>query len=387
MPHSDQPKVMIVDDSPSEIQALLGALKGSFSTSVATSGTHALQRLLEIPSNELPHLIVLDINMPGMDGYETCEAIKQNNSLEHIDILFFSSNDSTEEITRGFDAGASDFITKPFKTELLLKKLNTALKSQQHKSKLSNTAKTANSIAMSAMRDSGDLGIILAFFKQCFKIKNLEELAQEITITLKQFGLNAAVLVYDVNNNALDSTDGSISELETTLLQRLKNNTQSSLHEHNNRLIVSKNGIALLIKNLPNNNDDACRLKDHLMTLMEGVTSKVQQLEALNNAKNENHQKIQQGVLSAHSNLKAIQQEQEGHKKHNLAILDTMLQDVEGSFFAMGLTDTQEEKLLGIMTRAASNAQDHLDNGLALDEQLANIIHNLSVIVMENTQR
>lgn len=384
MLHS-QPKIMIVDDSPVEIQALLGALKSDFSTTVATSGERALERLKNLTPLELPNLILLDINMPGIDGYETCEAIKESSKLKDIDILFFSSNDSTEEITKGFDVGASDFITKPFKTELLINKINAALKTQQHRNALASTAKTANSIAMSAMRNSGDLGIILEFLRECFHVHTLNELAQAITQALKNFTFNAAIYIYDEQDNILNSTDGTLNELETTLLHRLKNNS-NSLHEHNNRLIISRKGSALLIKNLPPNKEDASRVKDHLMTLMEGISNKLLQLNALKTAKNEHHKKIQLAVVNAHTQLKAIQQKQEGYKKQNMVILDTMVHDVEDSFVAMGLTDTQEEKLLGIMTHAANNALDHLEHGLKLDAQLANVVSELSAIVIDNNK-
>ena len=68
---------MLVDDSPSEIQALLGVLKNTYSTSVALSGEQALQQLRQ-NSAKLPDIILLDINMPGIDGYQTCKKIKDD---------------------------------------------------------------------------------------------------------------------------------------------------------------------------------------------------------------------------------------------------------------------------------------------------------------------
>ena len=99
MAHPHPHHLMLVDDSPSEIQALLGVLKNTYSTSVALSGEQALQQLRQ-NSAKLPDIILLDINMPGIDGYQTCKKIKDDGAFKNIDVIFFSANDSIEEITK-----------------------------------------------------------------------------------------------------------------------------------------------------------------------------------------------------------------------------------------------------------------------------------------------
>ena len=373
--------LMLVDDSPSEIQALLGVLKNTYSTSVALSGEQALQQLRQ-NSAKLPDIILLDINMPGIDGYQTCKKIKDDGAFKNIDVIFFSANDSIEEITKGFDVGACDYITKPFEANIVLSKVKAAIKSQQTRKNLSTAATAANSIAMSAMRDSGDLGLIVSFLRSCFSIEKLEELAKKICETLESFGLNSCIYLYDHNENVLHSTQVIMNELETTLLQRLRG-APNTLHEHNQRLIITREGIALLIKNLPHDADISSRLKDHLMTLIEGISYKIDQLSRYNKAKINRQNEINQAIVNAHEKLQDIQQAQQSHKTKNVTILDTMVHDVEASFMAMGLTDTQEERLLTIMTHAVGNALDHFEKGMVIDEQLKEIINNLSSTIQQ----
>lgn len=375
-------RIMIVDDSPSEIQATLGTLKAHFTISVATSGEQALENLAAASEEKIPELLLLDINMPGIDGYETCQKIKSTPSLQQISVIFFSANDSTQEITRGFDVGASDYVVKPFDGEVLLSKIKTALKNKAQHTNLTVAAKAANSIAMSAMRDSGDLGIILSFLRACFDVNNTEELAHCIIEALTGLNLSGSVLLYNDTESALHSSSNSASELEITLLQRLKNNGPS-IHEHNRKLIIGRDGIALVIKNLPEDNDNASRLKDHLMTLIEGIQNKLAHIQQAQEGKAAKNTKVRETVITAHKKLTAVQEQQKIHKAGNIKILDEMVHEVEGSFFALGLTDAQEEQLLSLFTTAATKALYHLEKGVLIDQKLEGIINELSKSIIK----
>lgn len=100
-------KILIVDDNPETIKILGEALKQSYDVVIATNGEKALAMVEEAP----PDLILLDIEMPKMDGYEVCRRIKSNGHTHHIPIIFISA---VEDETKGFDLGAVDYIVKPF---------------------------------------------------------------------------------------------------------------------------------------------------------------------------------------------------------------------------------------------------------------------------------
>lgn len=100
-------KILIVDDNPETIKILGEALKQSYDVIIATNGEKALAMVEEAP----PDLILLDIEMPNMDGYEVCRRIKSNGHTHHIPIIFISAVDDE---TKGFDLGAVDYIVKPF---------------------------------------------------------------------------------------------------------------------------------------------------------------------------------------------------------------------------------------------------------------------------------
>ena len=105
-------KILIVDDSPEAIEVLGNALPRQYKRQVALSGEKAI-KLLE-SSEELPDLILLDVMMPGMDGYEVCRHLKKNERLKDIPVIYLSALTGTTDKVKAFEQGGVDYIEKPF---------------------------------------------------------------------------------------------------------------------------------------------------------------------------------------------------------------------------------------------------------------------------------
>jgi len=116
--------VLIVDDTPINIGVISGVLKGSYRTKVATNGEKALA-LAEGP--EKPDLILLDVLMPGMDGYEVCRHLKANPATRDIPVIFLTAKTDAVDEENGFDVGAVDYIHKPFSGPIVLARVKTQL--------------------------------------------------------------------------------------------------------------------------------------------------------------------------------------------------------------------------------------------------------------------
>jgi phosphoserine phosphatase RsbU/P len=117
-------RILIVDDTPANIQILSGILKEKgYQLSIATNGKQALQVLEKIH----PDLILLDVMMPEMDGFEACRQIKQSKALRDIPIIFLTAKTETSDIVSGFEIGAVDYVAKPFNPHELLARINTHL--------------------------------------------------------------------------------------------------------------------------------------------------------------------------------------------------------------------------------------------------------------------
>lgn len=110
-----KPQLLIVDDTPTNIEILLDALEQDYEVSFSTSGEEALQLIAE---SETPDLILLDVMMPNMDGYEVCRRLKQNAVTRNIPIIFVTAMGSTESESIGLALGADDYIAKPINLDI-----------------------------------------------------------------------------------------------------------------------------------------------------------------------------------------------------------------------------------------------------------------------------
>jgi CheY-like chemotaxis protein len=121
---SEKELVLIVDDTPANIMVISGLLKDLFKTKVATNGEKALTIASSV---EKPNLILLDVMMPGMDGYEVCRRLKADPRTRDIPVIFLTAKTNAEDEERGFVFRAVDYIHKPFSPPLVLARVKTQL--------------------------------------------------------------------------------------------------------------------------------------------------------------------------------------------------------------------------------------------------------------------
>ncbi len=121
--HPPRPRLMIVDDQPINLQTLFEIFKQDHEVFIATSGAQAL----ELCYNIVPDLVLLDIIMPDMDGLDVCRQLKANQITKDIPIIFVTSQDNPDDETRGLNAGAVDFISKPVNPAVVRARVKTQL--------------------------------------------------------------------------------------------------------------------------------------------------------------------------------------------------------------------------------------------------------------------
>jgi two-component system, sensor histidine kinase and response regulator len=125
---SQAQQILIVDDTPANIDVLDQFLeKEGYKISVAPSGEAAL----DLAARIVPDLILLDVMMPGIDGFETCLRLKADAATREIPIIFITAKNETEDIVKGFSLGGVDYITKPFRQEEVCARIHLHLKMQR----------------------------------------------------------------------------------------------------------------------------------------------------------------------------------------------------------------------------------------------------------------
>jgi len=110
----DKSTILIVDDAPANLKILAGMLREEYRIVIAKSGEEALNL---IKKGDVPDIILLDVMMPGIDGYEVCTILKENSNTKSIPVIFITAKSEQEEMRKGLSLGAVAYITKPFDVE------------------------------------------------------------------------------------------------------------------------------------------------------------------------------------------------------------------------------------------------------------------------------
>jgi len=375
MMSAEKNRILIVDDSPDDIHFLMENLKDDYAVLAATSGEKALEILAKQPA---PNVILMDVMMPGMDGYDTCRRIKSDPHTKDVDVIFVSAHDSTDEKLAGYEAGGSDYVIKPFSPSELLQKVQLAINNRQREHALEKEKTSAIETAMTAMTSAGELGVVLEFLRHSFTISNITDLAQHVVEAMARYSLQCSVQMRSAAETINISSSGPASPLEQELLSRLSD--QGRIMEHGRRLILNFGDVSLLIKNMPLDDPDKCgRIRDNVALLAEGAESKLQALEIEQHVI-ANRSRLQELAFDSNRALREIEKIQQEQKEKNIQIMDAVMQQMEASFLSLGLTEEQELSMHNIVQSGVDKTINNFEAGIEIDKRLHEIMRNLQSV-------
>ena len=360
-------RILIVDDSTDDIHVLMENLKQDYAVLAATSGEKALEMAAKDPQ---PDLILMDVSMPGMNGYETCQRLKGDPATQMIDVIFVSAHNTTDEKLAGYDAGGSDYLIKPVQPAELQQKVKLAIHNSDAQTEVAAEKDMAMQTAMTAITSAGEQGVVLDFMRRSFSVSSIEDLAKLIVEATGNYGLENSAQIRGSRALFNASTTEPISPLEEELLHRLKD--AGRLRENGANFVMNFGPITQLIKNMPEDEEKRGRLRDHLAILLEGAEATLRTLEM--------QQEITQMVYESNRALQNIQAMQKAQKDKGMQIMDNVMMNMEESLFNYGLTEEQENLLRKIVQTGVDDSLENLEQGVKIDDQLHEIIDRLTTI-------
>jgi two-component system, NtrC family, sensor kinase len=244
-------KILVVDDSRSNLLLLGDILSNSgYSVVSADSGVQALNML----ADEAPDLVLLDIEMPQMDGYETCRRIKQNEASRVVPVIFLSSLQNPNDKVKGFEAGAVDYVTKPFQEKELLARVETHLELRYLQKDLEIQNSRLQQEIMERTRIESELQKSKADLEQMvIELKTAQSriLQQEKMASIGQL---AAGVAHEINNpigfiisnlSSLQKYMNKMVEFISADIERVSCGQLPECHEHFEQLSAHKKSLKL----------------------------------------------------------------------------------------------------------------------------------------------
>jgi CheY-like chemotaxis protein len=188
---TEQAKILIVDDSADNRFLLRMLLEDDHLVSEADSGEACLSSI----EQDKPDLLLLDVKMPGLDGYQVCQELRKKSETEDLPIIFVSGLDSSEERLAGFEAGGDEYIIKPVDETDLLTKVSSYLNKKKEREAVHHDASQSMKMALEAMTVSSELGQIIGFVKSGQSLKTHKSIGEAMLSIADDFQLNASVMV------------------------------------------------------------------------------------------------------------------------------------------------------------------------------------------------
>lgn len=366
-----QPAILLVDDDEFAAAVTAEVLAAEYKVQHITNGAEALQAVL----NEQPALVLLDIDMPGMSGYEVCRTLRDEYALGDLPIIFLSGMVSDEDRLAGYEAGGDDYLTKPVSAEQLRAKIRVALASYEERRRLKADLSNAFSTAMTAMSSSAEIGAVLQFMRASFNCPDYASLCREVLNTMSSYGLEASVKIHGQQGMVAISTGGACSPLEESVLTHMS--SQGRLFEFGTRTSCSYEHITIIVKSDGRHDPERHgRMKDNLAWLAEGANARVVSLESIAEVVRQ-HKANKLLLESTRAALQRIDRRHRSQAEKNNQIFLELQRNFDRSMLSIGITHSQEEELAGMLEGAGARAKGLYDEGLEIGDHMANILLQL----------
>ncbi len=328
-----------LQDCNTTLEALTTVLEPDCTVVTFTSAESCIERL----ATEAPDMFLLDITLPGIDGYRLCRQIKDDPALSRIPVTFISSHDTIDARLAGYDAGGEDFIVKPFAPEELLRKLKVAQGIVRQQSSLKEQADAAELLSSLVMASMDETGILLQFMSKLIAWDSPREIAEGALELLRRYRLDGVAQLRTAQGVLTLSAAGENLPLEMSVIDHVRN--LGRIFEFRNRGVHNFERVTLMINNLPLNDPEYCgRLRDHLSVAAQGIDSRLTAIET-DEANRRGQAAILQALESVSAVLASLRTANERNTAEGAALTVELQESLANSFLRLGLSEVQERFL------------------------------------------
>jgi DNA-binding response OmpR family regulator len=267
--------VFVVDDDKTTRLLLETMLGSKYEVESFDSGERCLARL----ATKLPNLFLMDVGLPGMDGYELCRKVKLTLGGKNIPVVFISGHDDLDAVLAGYDAGGEDYVVKPFEVLGLSGKIEYLRRIEQDKKLLAEQARSSDELATVVLENLDEYAVLIKFLRTLNECGTGDEVVEAVLGTLGAFHLEGAV---QIRMRSLEKTRSKAGEnwpLEIAVINHVR--SLGRIFEFRTRCAYNFNHITVLVTNMPVDDADLCgRIRDNLAIAAESADAKLMALQS-----------------------------------------------------------------------------------------------------------
>lgn len=380
-PAIEPTRIFIVEDQPTlrnNLRQLL-ELEG-YAVEEAADGTSALARLEALAASpaQRPQLVLLDVGLPDMEGYEICRHVLQDPRLLHVPVIFLSGRVELEDRMAGYEAGAEDYIAKPYVNAELLSKIGVALRNGQTRHaqhELQGQVANAMQAAFSAMSSACEIGVVLQFMKGSFALQDNAALQHSMLQALQELGLDASIQLRSLRGVSTVNAEGPCGQLEIGLIETLAR--RGHIVDAGRVTVFSYGQVSLAVKNMPREDEERNgRLRDNLAFLTEGAAARLAALDAA-------WQQQQQAVVLAElvactrDTLRVVDERFRYQQWASGDIMLRLRENIDRAFVRLGLTEGQERMIAQLLASATEECTLLSEQGVDVEVSMKALLKAL----------
>ncbi|MFC3152928.1 response regulator [Litoribrevibacter euphylliae] len=346
-------KVLSIDDTPPNQALINKVLSPHFDLDLAMNAEEGWLKLNEFS----PDIILLDVNMPGQNGYDFCRVLREDTEKDNVGVIFLSALTSLDERLEGYAAGGDDYVCKPFDPTELKAKIDANSVVRQKLVAAKNFAAQAQSAAFTAMTSSSEMGRVLDFLVHSLQTSDYHEVANHLLSMLKSFDLSGAIAFRSEEmGNQYYSPSGVISPLERELFEQ--GNGAARIVAHKHLYMFNSPRTSILIKNMPANETVLGRLRDHLAIAVTVVEEKVKSLDVVHQAEKHKRALLTSGIGLIDSSITRMDSGFSSFVDTLKSSVDSVMNELEEHMMFLGLSQEQEASLIQKVKEQHSRLDD-----------------------------
>lgn len=347
--------IFIVDDAEATRRVLESAFSAQYKVESFATAEDCLERL----KAGMPSLFLLDVDLPGMNGFDLCRQIRLQEMGQTRPVIFISALDDLDSRLEGYKAGGTDFMIKPYKLAEVKQKVEVTQRAVQQESMLHLRVAEANTMTATVITSLGEYAGLLNFLRELNYCDNFRAIAEAFLGLLAVYQLRGAIQLRTQGQEYTFSPEGENQPLEVSVIAKVRE--MGRVVEFKQHAAYNYESTSILVNSMPLDDPDMCsRIRDNLCIAAESIDAKLSALETaetIQNLKLQNAEEIHthtQGeitslLLELQNTIDSFRQKY-ALAQHAATAVNAELQSKLLSAFAyLGLNEEQEANVLSLV--------------------------------------